>query len=324
MTTPSNRGVEIPLPAPRVAVDWIGATLHQWQPREVAALVDPAGASTWWSRPGKYGYESALTSDLGASALFRSHGDNVHLEVPGAACERLGLAYCTKLVGTLLEAGAHFTRIDLALTDVECLVELSEVRAGIERGEHVTHVKTCVRHHGLAGTPGETITLGAPTSPQLLRIYDKEAQLDKAGAGVRWELQVRKPRAGQLARELVAAPSAGTAFAAALVRLVDFREPSERPVDRRVRSPWFERIVGSAGRAGAFPRKPRLVDQRDWLMRQGARAFYLVVEEEGWEFAEQLFDLGANRSGVDPAVARQRIATPRWRQDPALPRGDRS
>ena len=116
---------------------------------------------------------------------------------------------------------------------------------------------------------GATCYIGAKSSRQMLRVYDKAAESKGENNSIRWELQSRKEVAHAVAGKLVCGKWAGV-WAENVVRLVDFRNRQSGRGDRGERLEWFARVVGSAQKAVLALAKPnRTVEETvSWLRRQ--------------------------------------------------------
>lgn len=87
---------------------------------------------------------------------------------------------------------------------------------------------------------GATVYLGAPSSRQRLRVYDKYKESQGKTNSIRWELQCREQAAESMLHQLAEAGD-GWPIAARnrLVAFIDFREAgTESHTDRRPRLKW--------------------------------------------------------------------------------------
>jgi len=111
------------------------------------------------------------------------------------------------------------------------------------------------------------VYLGAPSSRQRLRVYDKGLESGGEMDCVRWELESRKEAAQTMAVAL-AYQDWGEVMTSRLVGFVDFRDAdSHSEIENRQRLPWFQLLVGMARKASAYlPKVPRTVEQVvEWI-----------------------------------------------------------
>lgn len=308
----SNRGAEIrPQMVEEVSeasltvhVDYVQVTFPRTGRFVVADLLGPWLPGEWMpAERGWLGYEMQLVGFGGARVLSSSRRPEVHVVIPGKACSALANEDMASLLGCVRERGGKVTRIDLAGDDFERVAEPVALREAVARGELVTHARTVDFYEALRGG-GATLYVGAPSSRQRLRVYDKRAESDGEIDSVRWEIQAREEAAESLMAQLLDAGSPenwGLVWAGRLLAVADFREEGNES-EQRVRTTWFSRLVGLAEKLSAYgPKAPRTLAQVvDWLFRQCAPSLATVVTAMGGdlEFLYELVRNGEARMGV--------------------------
>jgi hypothetical protein len=214
---------------------------------------------------------SALEASTKARVLWSPDRADVAVNLPGEACELLGVAGVLALVR---ELGLRLSRLDVAW-DTDALTPAT-ARAAHAGGDCVSFTKY---HKWMEDPEGSTFYLGKRGSDpdvRLLRIYDRRGP-------TRVELETHGKRAQALWSVLDGADlqdwSAGCL--AYLVDFVDFRDRSaDSNVGRCPRLEWWEDFTNGAGRlALPLPRKaPTLEGTQAWVENQVAPALSLVAD----------------------------------------------
>jgi len=230
--------------------DWVELEHGSYGYRQ--GMVGPGGARVWWDPPGR---------------------EDVHASLPGKACVIAGEVRLRKYLLQVLAVGGKATRVDVAIDDYDRVVVPADVLEALQGPDKVTHARQYLTQQGgRVGSPeltGATVYLGAPSSRQRLRVYDKGLESGGQMDCVRWELESHKEAAETMAVAL-AHQDWGQLAASRLVGFVDFRDRSSHSeVERRWRLPWFEALVGLVRKASAYlPQAPRTVEEVvDWLDR---------------------------------------------------------
>lgn len=97
-----------------------------------------------------------------------------------------------------------FSRIDIALDDMEKTVAISDIKATVEKGDFFDASYRCFMSSGNRGEAwGETIYLGSPASDKRLRIYDKTIESQGERDCNRWEVEFRRKKADCVGHELI-------------------------------------------------------------------------------------------------------------------------
>jgi phage replication initiation protein len=230
---------------------------------------------------GKLGYERQKVGPGGSRILSSANRPEVHAILPGDWCAALSEE---QMRGLLLwvDTKGKASRCDLAGDDWQRRVGPRDVRDAVKREEAVTRTKRHRWYEELDTDIG-TMYFGAPSSRQMVRVYDKGAESGGAIDAVRWELQARDETAQSLIRQLVLGRW-GEVWASRLVQLVDFRDRSANSlVDRCPRMEWFEEIVGDAKKATVYEPRPVTSAEKvdSWLHRQVAPSLAAMMVRYG-------------------------------------------
>lgn len=205
-------------------------------------------------------------------------------------------------------AEAHLTRVDGYYDDQTRHVEPETVAQAFRDGQalsHLARVREIRQYQGRARPDGPmlvagvTTYLGSPKSEAMVRVYDKAAESGNAGAGVRWEVQLRGKRAGLFLMGAIAAGDHLGAHVLGTIRgLVDFRaRPAGVRGDRGRLLDWWAAIVGDADRVTlSLPAKQDSLGRRArWLGRQVAPTLALVGIGYGTDWLNALVEAGEER-----------------------------
>lgn len=208
---------------------------------------------------GGFGYHMAAVGPAGARAYWTHGRADVHVVLPGQACEHLGLA---GVVGAAVALDLVPTRVDFAW-DCEGITP-AELRGWFQDGQVVTraHRESWGWQESATGT---TFTLGARSSERYLRCYDQRGP-------TRVELEVKGDRAPVVWAHLLEHQEADWSRAAmALLRdFVDFRDRSSgvRPDCAPLLPKWAVVVDGAGRQALKIPRPVFSLERsRSWLSR---------------------------------------------------------
>jgi DNA relaxase NicK len=281
-----------------VSVDWLEFTVKDMPVRAMEHVVGSyvVGDCLEVER-GMLGYERQKVGPGGSRILSTARKKEVHVILPGDWCG--GLA--KKQMGGLLvwvDVMGKVSRCDVAGDDWRRRASPRDVKEAVERGEAVTHTRSHRWMENLYSKIG-TMYFGAPTSRQMVRVYDKGAESGGAIDAIRWELQLRDEVAQTVVRRLWR-EKWGEVWSSQLVQLVDFRDRSSNAlVNRCPRMEWFQSIVGDAEKAIWYKPRPVVSAQRvdSWLRRQVTPSLAAVVTRNGGDlgYIEELLNDGKAR-----------------------------
>ena len=233
---------------------------------------------------GKYGYRQAMLGPAGAQIWWDSPGrDDIHITLPGQACQVAGEKRLRSFIKYALAHGGKASRCDVNMDDYRRLIEPAAALVEIQGPNAVTHARAwTVIHGGEVGAEdvtGITLMVGAPSSRQRLRIYDKGMESDGELDCVRWELQARKQAAETLVQQLAAAEWA-TVIRARMMAFIDFRDAdSHSETEKRVRLTWWEKLMLGVKKGRVYLPKPlKTIDEvHSWLRDSIGPSLALVM-----------------------------------------------
>lgn len=273
----------------------------------VSALRD--GAPVVQHKRGMRGGYSYSASCGGVTVAWGDNRPDVFVNVPGEACEELGIpglaalsvavelepssrldvAWDTSLFTPDTPAGAFLAGDVVARIDRTVNPDTGKMR-GIERREN---------HEG------STVYLGSRTSERFVRFYDRRGP-------TRVELELKERRAVELWRRMLALNDEaawGMEALAELRHFLDFRllvlgKRSGKPVaasERPLLSWWAEFVQGAERRSAVLPRKVDKLETMDrWLRRQVAPVLALVVDAFGETVVRDMLTSGRSRYQARP------------------------
>jgi len=319
LVTPTQKKVEEPNSDTNVLVDWLtisfpprepmadyalgvdmetgeilldgdsGISPHELLKAKVhlaASLALRCDLDDWIDLPhGSNGYQKAILGP-GNARIEWDHrtSPNVYASFPGKACLIMSEEGMRPFLKFVLANGGKGTRVDLTIDDYLRIVTPNQVQEAMSGPDVVTHATKGQTIQGFGvhkpELTGITCYLGAPSSRQRLRIYDKNLESNGVQNCIRWELQLRKEATGTVLKAL-ADDNWGEVIASRLVSFVDFRgHASGFDVVKRTRLSWFEQLVGNARKSSAYlPKEPKTIEQvENWLDRSIAPTFALVME----------------------------------------------
>jgi len=258
-----------------VSVDWLAVTFPENVDHVlmVVSLALGCDVGDWVELDhGSYGYRQGMVGPGGARVWWDAPGrEDIHVSLPGQACGIAGALQLRNYLQHVMVVGGKATRIDLALDDYCRIVAPGDVLVALQGPDRVTHAQQyLIQQGGRVGScdlTGATVYLGAPSSRQRLRVYDKGLESGGEMDCIRWELESRKEAAETLVADL-AHREWGHVAVGRLVGFVDFREAAAHSeVEKRPRLAWFAELVALAGKASAYlPKAPRTVEQVvQWL-----------------------------------------------------------
>jgi hypothetical protein len=291
---------------------WLEGTVKRVDPAlVVACLASAIGAESQTRAGGTRWYLESVAVGPHALAAWgpRKRPDAVetHFLVPQTVLDEMGGSAALQLARDLQVIGGRFSRADGYYDDRRRHAEPGVVADAFERGDALTHIRCGGAMRGLvpgsqeleACPPGATTYLGSPKSEARVRVYDKSAETGRDGAGIRWEIQLRREHAvAFVAGAIEAGDSLGRHVLGCIRGLVDFRDWSGR--ERGDRAPlldWWAAIVADAERVGLNPpaRDDSLAAKRAWLEGQVAPTLALVYYAHGAGWLNDLLRNGEER-----------------------------
>ncbi len=293
---PTNRAVEITPLAPPSANLMLEFAVHELTGTtrctvdEVLGTLSEFGLSVDEQPYGTRMYRRRWSGEFGVTvqAENKMRSDEVHVRIPGEACEHLGLVQLLSL-GTLLNL--KVTRLDAAIDYCPFTPEhlLTAQRLGLVR----THAQGYGWH---SNDEGDTFTLGSRKSDVYLRCYDRRGF-------TRTELELKRGHAqeflaGLLARDVSEFPAL---FLGALRSHVDFVNADAcENISRAPLLPFWRAFVGMFERVKLAPaRAVPVVEKYLRQVRNYAAMFHVygaLLAREGFPLVSALSELWTHGS----------------------------
>ncbi len=288
---PTNRAVEITPSAPPLADLMLEFAVHELTGTTRCTVDEVLGTLAEFGFPvdeQKFGsrlYRRRWSGEFGVTvqAENKMRSDEVHVRIPGQACEHLGLVTLLSL-GTLLNL--KVTRLDAAIDYCPFTPEhlLTAQKLGL--------VRTHAQGYGWASSPdGDTFTLGSRKSDVFLRCYDRRGF-------TRTELELKRGHAqeflaGLMARDVSEFPAL---FLGALRAHVDFVDPGAcSNISRAPLLPFWRSFVGMFERVRLAPaRAVPVVEKYLRQVRNYAAMFHVygsLLAREGFPLMSALSEL---------------------------------
>lgn len=202
----SNTGAENTAPIEnRTLIDWLAWTVKVL---DVHQAIKDCGLDFLDFKPssgGGMGYRSTMRA--GKIVVYYDGAENMgcHFSMSGDGCRyyeaRSGKKHCFyQLLHHLQSISATFTRLDVAIDNVDGLLCLDKLRNDIESKSVRTRFKGGFEIKNFSFNQetkdcGRTIYVGSPSSRIKIRFYDKAAQLNTSGHWTRAEIQLMSERA---------------------------------------------------------------------------------------------------------------------------------
>lgn len=258
-----------------VLIDWLGFTV----PLSVSAS-DIFPHLEWIVAPrGAWGYKTQLLSGHVKQLFDGGPGMDRHFELSGQGCREVeacgDVTDWQAFLSYLVNLGARFSRLDVAMDDKCGLLDMDEIARKLEGGEVTSRWHKMSRYlDGEIGSPfvAGSIRLGAfdGNSKMLCRIYDKA--LEQGQTDEHWmrvELQARDERAAGLAATI--ATSGASAIAGVIGNYLTFREVgTDHDKSRWQVCEWWGYFLGYCARVrlSVLKVKHSLDRAEKWLQRQ--------------------------------------------------------
>lgn len=312
----ANRDVENTLPPEnRSLLDWVSFTLKLDDPREAARIIrlDPA----MFSRMpfGFSGYRKSLK--LGNISIYFEGREDMgcHVEMTGQGCRHYE-GYFSEipwqmLFETVLSAHNKFTRLDLALDNVDGSLTLDNVWNAIQ--DHDTFIRTQFREwrriqkgsfeKGEQIT-GDTIYLGSTKSHVQFRIYDKAQESGVQGHWIRFEIQLRDKRAHEAAKLFSSGVPIGSLASGIINTYFSIINNDDSNKSRCTLQAWWSEWLQSTEKIRlATEQSIKLVpDSMDFIKRQYAPSMAMIRKFLGAApfkgFMDDVLEDGQERMGT--------------------------
>jgi putative DNA relaxase len=276
----SNTGAQTAL------VDWMGITFPlDFKLDDVYRFV---GADGWVPLDkGGLGYKQSHLRGNVRIFMDGSETMGIHIEATGKGCRELEAdGYVTDwpmYFKTVLEAGAHFSRLDVAIDEKNGLISMDTVEACTKSGCVVSRYRQSDVHESYnledGSSCGKSVYFGSPSSDTRIRIYDKAKQLNEVGKWIRVELQTRRDKAQVLASSIAFTGSLEI-FSGYLRGLLDFKvKGNHSQKERWDTQTWWDFFLNGAAkiRLTIAPMVRSLEKSYAWVIKQVAPTFAMIV-----------------------------------------------
>jgi phage replication initiation protein len=312
----TNREVEItesviPI-ANRSLLDWAGFTFKRDDPHSVAEIIGLESDLFTPSNGGFSGYRKSLRFG-NISIYFDGREDmGCHVEMTGQGCRHYEGLYTENpwhnLIQSVLAENGRFTRLDIAIDNVDGALSLDKVWTAIE--DHEQFVRTQFREwrriqkgsfeKGEKIT-GDTIYLGSAQSSVMFRIYDKAQETGVPGHWIRFEIQLRDKRAHEGAARVGSGVPVGSLASGIINNYFSIINPDDSNKSRCSLQPWWSDWLQSTEKIRlATEQAIKLVpDSMDFIKRQYAPTLAMIrryvgpVDFKG--FMQDVIENGSDR-----------------------------
>lgn len=307
----TNRGAEITIPPEnRSLLDWVAFTLKCDDPYQVLPLLD-LSPSLFSEFPfGFSGYRKSLR--FGNISVYYEGRDGMgcHVEVSGQGCRQYEGQFQESpwkdVFGAVLSTGGKFTRLDLAIDNVDGALSLERISAALEAQEVRTlfgEWRRIVKGGFRDGerVTGETIYLGSSKSHVMFRIYNKAQESGINGQWIRFEIQLRDKRAQEAARLFAAQGDVGMLATGIINNYFAIINSDDTNVSRCTLQAWWAAWLESTEkiRLGTEKAVKSVSDTMEFIKRQYAPSLAMINQHLGKkgfaEFVQETVEDGHNR-----------------------------
>lgn len=307
----TNRGAQITIPPEnRSIIDWVAFTLMVDDPYQVLPILDLSPSLFTEFSFGFSGYRKSLR--FGNISVYYEGRDGMgcHVEMSGQGCRQYEGQFQENpwqgLFTTVLAAGGKFTRLDLAIDNVDGALSLERICAALQAQEVRTlfgEWRRIVKGGFREGEriTGETIYLGSSKSHVMFRIYNKAQESGINGQWIRFEIQLREKRAQEAARLFAAQGDVGMLTTGIINNYFAIINVDDSNVSRCTLQSWWAAWLESTEKIRlATEKATKLVsDTMEFIKRQYAPSFAMInrhLGKKGFaEFVQETVDDGHNR-----------------------------
>lgn len=307
----TNRGAQITIPPDnRSLLDWVAFTLKVDDPYQVLPLLD-LSPSLFSEFPfGFSGYRKSLR--FGNISVYYEGRDGMgcHIEMSGQGCRQYEGQFQENpwqgLFITVLSAGGKFTRLDLAIDNVDGALSLGKIGAALQAQEVRTlfgEWRRIVKGGFREGerVTGETIYLGSSKSHVMFRIYNKAQESGIEGQWIRFEIQLRDKRAQEAAKLFCSDVTVGGLATGIINNYFAVINADDSNVSRCTLQSWWAAWLESTEKIRLATEKAvkSVSDTMEFIKRQYAPSFAMInrhLGKKGFaEFVQETVEDGHNR-----------------------------
>jgi DNA relaxase NicK len=299
-----------------LTIDWLAFTVPNADVTDVKQLL---GGDWVLSESGFRGYPRCWINADGVQGVgMMGNGKlktpkEIHVDLSAGIVSTWPFAKVKDTLRWIFDHEGHPTRIDCALDDRKSLVSLEQIKQAVAAGQCLTRAE---QFKAVAGSnidtgslTGETLYFGSRASRTMLRIYNKQLEMQHKGRedwqefGIRWELEFRKERAeacGLLLRSLDEEEWCRCAISL-LRAFIDFRETTREDEGwvryRLPLVPWWAELTEGLEKCRLHVGKEvkSLEQVMGWAERALAPMLAVLKEGAGTDWLNQMIDEGAQR-----------------------------
>ena len=312
----ANREVEITSPIEnRSLLDWVSFTFKLDDPHEVAGII---GIDTDLFTPFPFGFSGYRKSlRFGNISIYFDGRDDMgcHVEMSGQGCRQFESHFSEnpwqELVQTVLSENGKFTRMDLAIDNVDGALSLEKVSDALQT--HDNHVRTQFGEwrriqkgsfrKGEKIT-GDTIYLGSSKSHAMFRCYDKAQATKTEGHWIRFEIQLRDNRAHEAAKLFASGLPVGELATGIINNYFSIINDDDSNISRCSLQTWWAKWLQSTEKIRLTTEQAiKLVsDSMDFIKRQYAPSLAMIKKHLGVApfkgFMQDVLEDGNERMGA--------------------------
>ncbi len=282
-------------------VDYLSCTFPGRTNSDLHDLQNCLGGEWAMTPRGTYGYKKGLKCG-GMNLWYDGRPDmGINLQVSGAGCRELEVLTIKQgwpvFLGDLLDRGAKFSRLDVAIDDYIGLLSMEQIEGCCRAGLVVGRFKTIEPKGVITTATGDLaktgFVFGKRTSETLVRIYDKALQQGEDQHHIRVELEAHGARAKKLAQTL--ADNGDGVIAGIIASAIDFKVKGQDSHRNRWPSQvWWRRFLGKAEkiRLSTAPAMPTLDRAVQALERQFGPTLASIIKIYGPEKLEPVMNFG--------------------------------
>jgi len=309
----TNRGAQITIPPEnRSLLDWVAFTLKVENPLAMLKVIGLPPALFTEFQYGFSGYRKSLRFGNISVYYAGREGMGCHVEISGQGCRQFEAQFAEnpwlELFTTALAAGANFTRLDLAIDNVDGALSLERLCDALQ--DHDTQVRSRFGEWRriLKGSfnrgeqvTGETIYLGSAKSHLMFRIYNKAQESGLVGVWLRFEIQLREKRAQEAAKLLISPVPVGSLAVGIINNYFAIINDDDANVSRCSLQAWWSAWLQSTDKITlTTERDIKLVsDSMEFIKRQYAPSLAMIDKHLGAapfkEFVRELLTDGRGR-----------------------------
>ncbi len=275
----------------QVLIDWLTFSVKENDPDKVLQLVGlddlPFGASG----SGGMGYKSSRRAGNIAIYFDGNVDMGCCVVISGKGCREFE-QYRRKdhcwysYLHHLRSVKVQFTRIDIALDNIDGTLDLSAIRDSLDNCEYRSRFKTWSEHvsgklnRQSAQKLGRTIYLGSPQSRLKVRFYDKAAQLGIESTWNRAELQLMAERATEAIEYMLKGVELGDLAASVLNQYFQPVNLDDVNISRCSVKSWWEKWLETLSklRLAVKPSEKYIPHVCSYLKRQYSATFAMLRE----------------------------------------------